>query len=89
MAVFSEIYYDKGWNAYVNGEPWPHFRVNYILRAMILPPGEHDIEFRFEPRSYFVGEKVSLAGSVLMALLIFGFIAFEVKKFANARRKST
>lgn len=89
MAVFSEIYYDKGWNAYVNGEPWPHFRVNYILRAMILPPGEHNIEFRFEPRSYFVGEKISLAGSLLMALIILGFIALEVKKFANVRRKST
>lgn len=89
MAVFSEIYYDKGWNAYVNGEPWPHFRVNYILRAIILPPGEHVIEFRFEPRSYFVGEKISLAGSVLMALLILGFIAFEVKKFAKSQKKST
>ena len=88
IAVFSEVYYDKGWNAFVNGEAWPHFRVNYILRAMILPPGEHEIEFRFEPRSYIVGERISLAGSVLMALLILGFVASELKKLKDARSKS-
>lgn len=80
VAVFSEIYYDKGWNAYLNGELWPHFRVNYILRAMIVPAGNHDIEFRFEPRSYSMGEKVSLAGSVLFAILLIGFAAMEIRK---------
>jgi len=80
VAVFSEIYYDKGWNAYLNGELWPHFRVNYILRAMIVPAGNHDIEFRFEPRSYSLGEKVSLAGSVMFAILLIGFAAMEIRK---------
>lgn len=80
VAVFSEIYYDKGWNAYLNGELWPHFRVNYILRAMIVPAGNHDIEFRFEPRSYSLGEKVSLAGSVLFAILLVGLAAMEIRK---------
>lgn len=84
IAVFSDIYYDKGWNAFLNGNPVPHFRVNYILRAIILPQGEHDIEFRFEPKSYYTGEKISLVGSVLMALLILGFIAVEIKRKLNS-----
>jgi hypothetical protein len=70
IAVFSEIYYDKGWNAYLDGELVPHFRANYILRAMKIPAGEHEIEFRFEPKSYYTGEKISLAASLLMGLLI-------------------
>jgi hypothetical protein len=88
IAVFSEVYYDKGWNAYLNGEPWPHFRVNYILRAMIVPAGSHEIEFRFEPRSYYLGEKISLAGSILIGLLIMGFILQEIRKILNAHIKS-
>ncbi len=87
MLVFSEVYYDKGWNAYVNGELWPHFRVNYILRALIIPAGDYDIEFRFEPKTYYMGERISLAGSVLIVLLILGFAATELMKFLNVRRK--
>jgi len=52
LAVFSEIYYSPGWNAYVDGKLTPHFRADYILRAMILPAGDHSLEFRFEPRSF-------------------------------------
>lgn len=69
LAVFSEVYYDKGWNAYINGEPADHFRVNYILRAMVVPQGENEIEFRFRPRGYFIGEWVSLAFSLLLIFL--------------------
>lgn len=88
MLVFSEVYYDKGWNAYVNGELWPHFRVNYILRAIVLPAGEYEIEFRFEPKTYYLGEKISLAGSVLIVLLILGYAATEIKRILDARRKN-
>lgn len=71
LAVFSEIYYDKGWNAYIDGKLVPHIRVNYILRAMKLPAGQHKIEFKFEPVSYDIGEKVSFASSItLIALLL-------------------
>ena len=76
LAVFSEIYYDKGWNAFIDGKETPHFRANYLLRAMVIPEGAHEIEFRFEPRSYFIGEQVSLYSSlttiILLLLVLFG-----------------
>lgn len=72
FVVFSDIYYDKGWNAYVDGEKLEHVRVNYVLRGMKVPAGKHNIEFRFEPAKYYLGEKVSLASSVILVLLILG-----------------
>jgi uncharacterized membrane protein YfhO len=80
FAVFSEIYYPKGWNAYLDGKLTPHFWCDYVLRAMILPAGEHKVEFRFEPKVYVTGEKISLASSVVLILLVLGFGAFEVWK---------
>lgn len=70
FVVFSDIYYDKGWNAYIDGEKVPHVRVNYLLRGMKIPAGKHAIEFRFEPEKYYLGEKVSLASSVILVLLV-------------------
>ncbi|OFY93635.1 MAG: hypothetical protein A3K10_02755 [Bacteroidetes bacterium RIFCSPLOWO2_12_FULL_31_6] len=80
LAVFSEIYYDKGWNVYVDGNQQPYFRTNYVLRGMIVPAGDHTIEFKFEPNAYFTGEKISLAGSILIILLVVGGIVFELKR---------
>ncbi len=68
LAVFSEIWYDKGWKAYVDGEERPILRANYVLRAMQLPGGNHTVEFRFEPRSYHLGETISLIGSIVLLL---------------------
>lgn len=70
LAVFSEVYYDKGWNAYIDGEKTPHIRANYILRAMVIPKGEHVVEFRFEPKSYYAGNMISLILSIIVFLLI-------------------
>jgi len=80
LAVFSEIYYAKGWNASIDGKAVPHFRVNYVLRAMRVPAGEHTVEFRFEPKAYFTGEKISLASSALLILLFAGVIAVNLIK---------
>jgi len=81
LVVFSEIYYDKGWNAYVDGTLHPHFRANYVLRGMILPAGRHLLEFNFEPKVYSVGEKVSFASSLLVILLVIGFGVFKIRKY--------
>ena len=70
IAIFSEIYYDKGWNAYVNGELKPHFRANYVLRGMKIPAGNHVVEFKFEPAVYHVSEQIALASSVVLLLLL-------------------
>jgi hypothetical protein len=86
LAVFSEIYYPKGWIAYIDGKPAPHFRANYILRAMIVPAGEHQIEFRFEPPLYYTGEKISYASSGILILVILAFVFLELRK---ARQRKT
>jgi len=72
LAVFSEIYYDKGWQAYIDDQPVEHIRVNYVLRALPIPKGQHKIVFEFKPRSYYVGNKVALGSSILVVLLILG-----------------
>ncbi len=70
IAIFSEIYYDKGWNAYVDGELKSHFRANYVLRGMKIPAGNHVVEFKFEPAVYYVSERIALASSVILLLLL-------------------
>jgi len=74
LAVFSDMYYDKGWQAYIDGEEVPHIRVNYILRALKIPEGKHHVEFVFQPNSFFVGEKISLFFSIIIIVgSLFGF----------------
>jgi len=73
LAVFSEIYYPKGWKVFVNGKEEEIIRVDYLLRGVILPAGISTIEFMFEPTSYKVGKLLATAGSVLILLLIVGF----------------
>ncbi len=70
FVVFSDIYYEHGWNAYIDGVLTNHLRVNYLLRGMKVPSGKHTIEYRFEPKKYYFGEKVSLASSIALVLLI-------------------
>jgi hypothetical protein len=79
LAVFSEIYFSNGWNAYVDGELKPHWRANYVLRSMIVPAGEHTVEFKFEPKIYRTSESMSLAGSILLILFVIGGVAMDAK----------
>ena len=77
IAVFSEMYYEHGWNAYIDGKPQDHFKVNYVLRAMKVPAGEHKIEFKFEPQVVETGSKITLASSILLGLILLGGIGFS------------
>jgi hypothetical protein len=82
LAVFSEIYYKDGWNAYVDGELKPHFRGDWVLRAMRIPAGKHTVEFKFQPEKYYIGEKISLASSLLLfiAVIVALFMAWKNRK---------
>lgn len=85
FAVFSEMYYPDGWKTYIDGEPTAHIRVNYTLRGMSIPSGNHTIVFRFEPDVIREGSRISLAGSALMALLLLGAGVYEL--FRKRRQK--
>ena len=85
VAIFSEIYYKYGWKASIDGNPAEHFKANYVLRGMTIPAGSHTVTFSFEPESYKTGNKVSLAGSVmLLALLLMSVLAFLKPGSSNA-----
>lgn len=80
LAVFSEIYYPKGWKATIDGQPADILRANYVLRAMIIPAGNHTIEFRFEPAPYLIGNKITLISSWLLVVIVAVSIGISVKK---------
>lgn len=80
FAVFSEMYYYKGWNAYIDGNSVPHQRVNYALRGLQIPKGKHIIEFKFEPQVVETGSKITLATSVIFVILLFGGLFYRFKK---------
>ncbi len=85
LAVFSEIYYPEGWKCFIDNKEAQYFRADYVLRAMILPDGDHEVKFVFEPDSYFKGNKISLASSVILILLFAGYALMEITK-RNKRR---
>lgn len=80
LAVFSEIYYPQGWNAYIDGAKVEHFRANYTLRALIIPAGKHIIEFKFEPQIVQTGGMISLISSILILLLVGSAIYYSNKQ---------
>lgn len=73
LTIFSEIYYPAGWKCYLDGKESKYFRTDWVLRGMIVPAGDHEIKFIFRPSSYYVGNKVSLASSILLILLCIGY----------------
>jgi hypothetical protein len=83
-AVFSEIYYDKGWNAYLDGNLVPHQQVNYVLRGMQIPAGNHTIEFRFEPKVIETGETIALASSITLYGLLLAALGMGFRKKKEA-----
>jgi uncharacterized membrane protein YfhO len=79
VAVFSEMYYKDGWNAYVDAKKVDYFKANYALRAMKIPAGNHTIEFKFEPQVVKTGSIITLISSLLIVALIAGGI-FVLRK---------
>jgi len=83
LALFSEIYYPQGWQAYMDGNPVTHFRADYLLRAMIIPSGSHTIEFKFEPAVVKRGSLITLLSSISL-IVILGFGGFKKRQDLRA-----
>jgi hypothetical protein len=80
LAVFSEIYYPKGWKAFIDGNETPILRADYVLRALEIPAGKHTIEFKFEPDAYYTGNKITTASSWITLLVFLGSIGLSLRR---------
>ncbi len=80
LAVFSEVYYEPDWRAYIDGKPADYFRANYILRAMVIPAGEHKIEFKNEAPTLHKWDKITLVISILMLAAMAGGLVVHYRR---------
>jgi hypothetical protein len=87
LAVFSEIYYKDGWKAYVDEKETPIVKVNYVLRGLVVPAGDHNIKFEFKPASITIARQIAGIASILLWLSLVTMIAFAVKNM-NKRENS-
>ncbi|MEJ8818952.1 YfhO family protein [Lacibacter sp. H407] len=83
-AVFSEVYYPRGWKAFIDGKEVPIVKTNYALRGLPVPAGKHKIELKFEPRSYELGNSITMYASLLAFLLLFGSLFMEWRSSRKA-----
>jgi len=79
LAVFSEIYYKDGWKAYINDKEAPIVKVNYVLRGLVVPTGDHTIKFEFKPASITGAKQIAGVASILLWLSLVTMIAFAFK----------
>jgi len=78
FAVLSEVYYPLGWNAFIDGKKADYVKTDYVLRGMYVPAGDHEIEFRFEPQSYYTGRTITIIANILVFLSLIAAIVFYV-----------
>ncbi|NQZ78541.1 MAG: YfhO family protein [Ekhidna sp.] len=84
LGVFSEVYYPEGWKATIDGSEVEILRANYVLRALQIPPGEHEIVFEFRPQSYYFGNTVMMVSSTLLFFCFLAGIALQLLKIPIA-----
>ena len=89
LVVFSEVFYPEGWKLFIDGERVDDlFRVNYILRAATIPAGKHNIEMKFEPRSYYMGNRISGYSSVILLIFVALTLGYELYGYFKHPRKA-
>jgi hypothetical protein len=77
FAVFSELYYEPGWKATIDGKEAPIVKTDYALRGLAIPAGKHAIEFKFEPPGYLKGKKITSIFTIVLLLLVAGGVFME------------
>lgn len=85
FAVFSEVYYPYGWNAYIDGKKSEYIRTNYVLRGLAIPAGQHTVRFVFEPSTVKTGATMMYVGSYLIVIFVLGglFMHYRQKNRTN------
>ena len=80
LAVFSEIYYPKGWKMLLDGKEVPYIKANYLLRAVFVPAGNHEVRMVFEPEVIEKGKIISMSAfGIFLLLSVGGFLKFRRK----------
>ena len=85
VVVFSEIYY-PGWTCTIDGEPTDIARANYVLRAIKVPAGEHEVIMTFDPQTVHVTEAIAYGALLLLALMLVALIAVRIRE---SKQKTT
>jgi Bacterial membrane protein YfhO len=88
LAVFSEIYYQPGWKAFIDGKEVPHFRADWTLRAMRIPAGEHQIEFKFIPDGFNAASSIAYYGGLLILLMFIGAAGYSAWQLLFKKQKA-
>lgn len=84
LLVFSEIYLPFGWKVYIDGQETAIYKTDYFLRSIVVPKGNHKVEFRYEPSVYFTGKTISIGANIFLGLIlvagIIGYASLKKKK---------
>jgi hypothetical protein len=89
FAVFSEVYYNRGWRAWIDDHETPIIRTNYALRGLSVPPGRHVIRFFFRPLSYYLGRQVQWMANIVFLLLIAGTVIVALQEYRRLQRPAS
>ncbi len=82
FAVFSEVYYKRGWRAWIDDRETPILRTNYVLRGLSIPKGRHIIRFFFRPLSYYLGRQIQWMASIIFLLMVAGTVIVVLREYS-------